>query len=259
MAALDAAFVSRSEARWHAAPTIGARQVDGPARKCRSGRPSSRRSARSSTPIAIEVDAIARARAAQPAWDALGGEARAEVLDARGCRSIARATNWSCCSRVKRARTAPMRSAKCARPSISAVTTQCSRAEHFSHPISLRSPTGESNELALHGRGVFACISPWNFPLAIHVGQIAAALAAGNAVIAKPAEQTPLIAQRVAQFLLAAGVPADVYALLPGARRNRRRGAGRRSAHRRRRVYRIDRGRRADRSRSLARRASWFR
>ena len=60
-------------------------------------------------------------------------------------------------------------------------------------PLPLPGPTGELNELRLHGRGVFACISPWNFPLAIFIGPVAAALAAGNAAIAKPAEQTPLI------------------------------------------------------------------
>lgn len=65
-------------------------------------------------------------------------------------------------------------------------------------------------------RGVIVCISPWNFPLAIFTGQIAAALAAGNAVIAKPAEQTPLIAARAVEWMLAAGVPAGVIQLLPG-------------------------------------------
>lgn len=65
-------------------------------------------------------------------------------------------------------------------------------------------------------RGVFACISPWNFPLAIFTGQIAAALGAGNCVLAKPAEQTPLIALRAVQLLVEAGVPADVLHLLPG-------------------------------------------
>jgi RHH-type proline utilization regulon transcriptional repressor/proline dehydrogenase/delta 1-pyrroline-5-carboxylate dehydrogenase len=77
-------------------------------------------------------------------------------------------------------------------------------------------PTGESNEVSLHGRGVFACISPWNFPLAIFTGQVAAALAAGNAVVAKPAEQTPLVAAQAVRLLLQAGVPADVLAFLPG-------------------------------------------
>ena len=81
----------------------------------------------------------------------------------------------------------------------------------------LPGPTGESNELHLHGRGVFVCISPWNFPLAIFAGQVVAALVAGNAVAAKPAEQTPAVAQRFVDLLLAAGVPADTLALLHGS------------------------------------------
>ena len=83
-------------------------------------------------------------------------------------------------------------------------------------PLALRSPAGEANTLTLHGRGVFACISPWNFPVAIFTGQIAAALAAGNTVLAKPAEQTPLTAYRIAQLALEAGVPGEVLHLLPG-------------------------------------------
>jgi RHH-type proline utilization regulon transcriptional repressor/proline dehydrogenase/delta 1-pyrroline-5-carboxylate dehydrogenase len=83
-------------------------------------------------------------------------------------------------------------------------------------PRTLPGPTGERNVLALHGRGVFACISPWNFPLAIFTGQIAAALAAGNAVIAKPAEQTPLVAARAVRLLHEAGIPVDALHLLPG-------------------------------------------
>ena len=77
-------------------------------------------------------------------------------------------------------------------------------------------PTGESNELRYRGRGVFVCISPWNFPLAIFTGQVAAALAAGNAVVAKPAEQTPLIAFETVKLLHAAGVPASALHLVPG-------------------------------------------
>ena len=73
----------------------------------------------------------------------------------------------------------------------------------------LPAPAGEANELTLHGRGVFACISPWNFPLSIFTGQVAAALAAGNSVIAKPAEQTPLIAATAIRLLHEAGVPGD--------------------------------------------------
>ena len=80
----------------------------------------------------------------------------------------------------------------------------------------LPGPTGESNILSMHGRGVMVCISPWNFPVAIFTGQIIAALVAGNTVIAKPAHQTPLTAMRVVQLLHEAGIPADALSLLPG-------------------------------------------
>jgi RHH-type transcriptional regulator, proline utilization regulon repressor / proline dehydrogenase / delta 1-pyrroline-5-carboxylate dehydrogenase len=83
-------------------------------------------------------------------------------------------------------------------------------------PEPMPGPTGEVNELHYRGRGVFACISPWNFPLAIFVGQIAAALAAGNTVVAKPAEQTPLVAAEAVRLLHAAGVPVSALHLLPG-------------------------------------------
>ncbi len=80
----------------------------------------------------------------------------------------------------------------------------------------LPGPTGESNELHLYGRGTFICISPWNFPLAIFIGQVVAALVTGNAVIAKPAEQTPLIARRAVELLHEAGVPKDILTLMVG-------------------------------------------
>jgi RHH-type transcriptional regulator, proline utilization regulon repressor / proline dehydrogenase / delta 1-pyrroline-5-carboxylate dehydrogenase len=83
-------------------------------------------------------------------------------------------------------------------------------------PVSLRGPTGEDNDLYCHGRGVFLCISPWNFPLSIFLGQISAALVTGNSVLAKPAEQTPLIAAAAIDILHRAGVPAPALHLLPG-------------------------------------------
>jgi RHH-type transcriptional regulator, proline utilization regulon repressor / proline dehydrogenase / delta 1-pyrroline-5-carboxylate dehydrogenase len=86
----------------------------------------------------------------------------------------------------------------------------------FAAPLDLAGPTGESNRLELTGRGTFACISPWNFPLAIFTGQVAAAFAAGNAVVAKPAEQAPLVAALAVRILHEAGVPADALALVPG-------------------------------------------
>jgi RHH-type transcriptional regulator, proline utilization regulon repressor / proline dehydrogenase / delta 1-pyrroline-5-carboxylate dehydrogenase len=83
-------------------------------------------------------------------------------------------------------------------------------------PRALPGPTGEANELRYRGRGVFVCISPWNFPLSIFLGQITAALVAGNTVVAKPAEQTPLVAAEAVRILHEAGAPASALHLLPG-------------------------------------------
>jgi len=83
-------------------------------------------------------------------------------------------------------------------------------------PEVMPGPTGESNELRCRGRGVFVCISPWNFPLSIFLGQVSAALVAGNAVVAKPAEQTPLVAAETVRILHAAGIPKGALALMPG-------------------------------------------
>ncbi len=86
----------------------------------------------------------------------------------------------------------------------------------FGAPQALPGPTGESNRLTLRSRGVFVAISPWNFPLAIFVGQVAAALMAGNAVVAKPAEQTPLVAAEAVRLLHRAGIAPSALHLVPG-------------------------------------------
>ncbi len=83
-------------------------------------------------------------------------------------------------------------------------------------PLPMPGPTGESNELRYRGRGVFVCISPWNFPLSIFVGQVTAALVAGNSVAAKPAEQTPVVAAEAVRILHEAGIPRDALRLVPG-------------------------------------------
>ncbi len=218
MAALDAAFAARSAARWNAAPTTGAAPPSGRAREVFD--PSDHRRVIGAVVDAdvAQVDAaLARAEDAQPAWDAAGGEARAALLE-RAADAIEDARDEFV---VLLAREAGKNRAD-AIGEVREAADFCRyyamlARRHFAMPQWLPSPTGESNEFTLHGRGTFACISPWNFPLAIHVGQIAAALAAGNAVIAKPAEQTPLLAQRAAEILAGAGVPAGVYAMLPGA------------------------------------------
>ena len=89
-------------------------------------------------------------------------------------------------------------------------------AERIMQPVALPGPTGETNELRLTGRGVWVCISPWNFPLAIFAGQVAAALVTGNTVLAKPAEQTPGVAWHAVRLLHRAGVPEDALQLLHG-------------------------------------------
>ncbi len=86
----------------------------------------------------------------------------------------------------------------------------------YGERTTLPGPTGERNQLGMRGRGIFVCISPWNFPLAIFTGQVAAAMASGNAVLAKPAEQTPLVAHRAVQLFLEAGIPEGVLHFLPG-------------------------------------------
>jgi RHH-type proline utilization regulon transcriptional repressor/proline dehydrogenase/delta 1-pyrroline-5-carboxylate dehydrogenase len=86
----------------------------------------------------------------------------------------------------------------------------------MANPTRLNGYTGELNELSLHPRGIILCISPWNFPLAIFAGQVVAGLVTGNCVIAKPAEQTPLIAAYAVKLMHQAGVPVGAVQLLPG-------------------------------------------
>ncbi|MDX8126425.1 bifunctional proline dehydrogenase/L-glutamate gamma-semialdehyde dehydrogenase PutA [Methylomonas sp. OY6] len=88
--------------------------------------------------------------------------------------------------------------------------------EQFAQPLHLPGPTGEDNQLFHFGRGVFVCISPWNFPIALFIGQIAAALVAGNTAIAKPALQTSLTAMACLRLLHSAGIPEQVLQFLPG-------------------------------------------
>jgi RHH-type proline utilization regulon transcriptional repressor/proline dehydrogenase/delta 1-pyrroline-5-carboxylate dehydrogenase len=160
--------------------------------------------------------AIAAAGEAQPSWDATPAGVRAAALErASDLLEENRAALMALIVR-EGGRTIPDALSE-VREAIDFCRYYAHRARtDFAAPLSLRGPTGGRNELALHGRGVFACISPWNFPLAIFTGQVAAALAAGNAVLAKPAEQTPLIAMRAVELLHRAGIPPEVLHLLPG-------------------------------------------
>ncbi|MDH4104599.1 MAG: bifunctional proline dehydrogenase/L-glutamate gamma-semialdehyde dehydrogenase PutA [Gammaproteobacteria bacterium] len=153
---------------------------------------------------------------AQPAWDGTPAAARGEVLD-KAADLFEQNTPELVAMCVREAGKSVNDGIAEVREAVDFLRYYAARARvEFADPQKLPGPTGESNELSLHGRGVFTCISPWNFPLAIFSGQVAAALAAGNTVLAKPAEQTPLVAAHAVRLLLQAGVPPEVLHFLPG-------------------------------------------
>jgi RHH-type proline utilization regulon transcriptional repressor/proline dehydrogenase/delta 1-pyrroline-5-carboxylate dehydrogenase len=160
--------------------------------------------------------ALVNGVAAQPAWDRLPAASRAAILEHAADQLEARRGEFisMCVREAGKTLSASIAEVREAADFLRYYATMARRL--FGHPETLPGPTGETNELSLHGRGVFVCISPWNFPLAIFTGQIAAALVSGNAVIAKPAEQTTLIAHAMVKLLHAAGIPADVLQLVPG-------------------------------------------
>jgi len=162
--------------------------------------------------------AIAAAARAQPAWDALGGPARGAILRAMAEALEANLERLTALLAREGGRTL-QDGVDEVREAVDFCRYYAAEAERlFNGPQPLPGPVGETNALELMGRGVFACISPWNFPLAIFTGQIAAALAAGNTVVAKPAEQTPLTAFAAVRLFLEAGLPAGaVHLLLGGA------------------------------------------
>ena len=202
---------------WHAAPVVGGVEQSGEAAPVFD--PSDHRrqvgSVVQSGPKQLGR-ALDRAHHAAPAWDRRPAAERAAILEhaadlyqSHGAELIARVIREG-------GRTIPAAVAEL-REAVDYLRYYALRARaDFATPEPLPGPTGERNQIELHGRGVFACISPWNFPLAIFTGQVAAALAAGNAVVAKPAEQTPLTAAAAVYLLHEAGMPADVLHLLPG-------------------------------------------
>lgn len=167
---------------------------------------------------AEDVDAaVTSARSAQPAWDARGGAARAEILERVADAYEEDLFGLMHLAVIEAGKTVTDALAE-VREAVDFLRYYASLARsQFEGSQLLPGPTGERNQFSLHGRGVFACISPWNFPLAIFTGQVAGALAAGNAVVAKPADQTPLMAFRAVTLMHGAGVPVEVLHLLPGS------------------------------------------
>ena len=160
---------------------------------------------------------VAVARTAQPIWAAQPLEHRVQMLERAADRLEARRAEFLSLLVREAGKTLPdaLAEVREAADFLRYYAVQARRL--LATPQVLPGPTGEHNELQLQGKGVFVCISPWNFPLAIYTGQIAAALATGNTVIAKPAEQTPLIALRVTELLHEAGAPPAVLQCVLGA------------------------------------------
>ncbi|AMO23474.1 bifunctional proline dehydrogenase/L-glutamate gamma-semialdehyde dehydrogenase PutA [Ramlibacter solisilvae] len=171
-------------------------------------------------PVALaetaQVDAqVRRALAAHPAWDGLPVPERAQRLRSAADR-MQDALPRLAALLVKEAFKTWGDAVAEVREAVDFLRYYADEAVRIMQPVELPGPTGESNELRLASRGAWVCISPWNFPLAIFTGQVAAALATGNTVLAKPAEQTPAIAAEAVALLHAAGVPADALQLLHG-------------------------------------------
>ncbi|HSV70132.1 MAG TPA: L-glutamate gamma-semialdehyde dehydrogenase [Methylibium sp.] len=163
-----------------------------------------------------EVDpAVRRLHAGQVDWNAVPVEARAALLERAADRLESELPAW-CGLLVREAHKTLGDCVAELREAVDFCRYYAQQAREQLAPRELPGPTGESNTLHLHGRGVFVCISPWNFPLAIFAGQVTAALVAGNAVAAKPAEQTPAVAAAFVQLLHELGVPRDALALLHG-------------------------------------------
>ena len=161
--------------------------------------------------------AMACAVRAQPQWDAQPAEARARVLETAADLLEAARERFYGLLVHEAGKTLPDCIAE-VREAIDFLRYYAGQSRRlFGEPQTLPGPTGELDQLRLRGRGVFVCISPWNFPLAIFLGQVGAALAAGNAVVAKPAEQTPAVAGTAVALLHEAGVPPGVLHLALGA------------------------------------------
>ena len=164
---------------------------------------------------AIARSAVAAAAAGFPAWAATPVEERAALLERAADRLEINRGRLLALLQSEAGKTLDDALAEL-REAVDYCRYYAAQARSTLAPQPMPGPTGESNVLRYRGRGVFAAISPWNFPLAIFLGQVTAALAAGNAVVAKPAEQTPLIAALAVALLHEAGVPKTALHLVPG-------------------------------------------
>ncbi len=214
---VNAAFAQAGPHGWRAAPLVPGAVLS--TRALPVTNPADRRQVVGewhAADAAIVEKALHNAVAAQPGWDRTPAAGRATILEHAAELLEARMPDYIALCVKEAGKTIPDGVAE-VREAVDFLRYYAAQARaQFGAPERLPGPTGESNELQLHGRGVFVCISPWNFPLAIFLGQVGAALAAGNSVIAKPAEQTNLIAHAAVKLLHEAGVPENVVQLVPG-------------------------------------------
>ena len=218
-AALAAWTKSVNEARraWTAGSLVDGKRRPGPARPAASpARPDLTIGEVSEATPDMAQSAVDCAHAARAAWSAVSVPERAAALDRLADLLEADMAGLMAVCIWEAGKTLPDAMAD-VREAVDFCRYYAQQArERLGSPVMLPGPVGESNVLTLHGRGVFACISPWNFPVAIFTGQVAAALVAGNTVVAKPAQQTALTAYRVAELILKAGIPPGAFQLLPG-------------------------------------------
>ncbi len=202
---------------WTAAPLINGVAAEGAAQAVRDPADDRRIAGRVAPANAAHIlSAVDHAVTAAPDWDRTPAQDRAACLERAADLFEQRVPTFMAMAVREAGKTVADALAEL-REAIDFLRYYAGRARaEFAEPTTLPGPTGELNEISLHARGVFVCISPWNFPLAIFCGQIAAALAAGNTVVAKPAEQTPLIAFAAVRLLHEAGIPTAALSLLPG-------------------------------------------
>jgi RHH-type proline utilization regulon transcriptional repressor/proline dehydrogenase/delta 1-pyrroline-5-carboxylate dehydrogenase len=208
--------VNAPRAPWAAEPLVPGAATAEPARDVTN--PADRRqivgTTRNADAATIEK-ALANAVAAQEGWDLLPAASRAAILEhAADLLEQRRGEFIALCVR-EAGKTIPAAISEVREAADMCRYYAAVARKLFGQPENLPGPTGESNQLFLRGRGVFVCISPWNFPLAIFMGQVAAGLAAGNAVIAKPADQTTLVGHAAVKLLHEAGVPERVLQFVP--------------------------------------------
>ncbi|SDH94945.1 L-proline dehydrogenase /delta-1-pyrroline-5-carboxylate dehydrogenase [Pseudomonas benzenivorans] len=213
---LELAYQPHLNRQWQAAPVIDGQKLSGTVQPVRCPYDLSKQVGSAQFASAAQAaQALEVLHGAWPRWNATAIDSRASILE--------RLADLLEANRAELMALCTLEAGKSLQDGIDEVREAVDFCRYYAQQARLRlgreelqGPTGERNELFHEGRGIFACVSPWNFPLAIYLGQIAAALVAGNCVLAKPAEQTSLIAARALELMFEAGLPTDVIAFLPG-------------------------------------------